>query len=663
MNKDIFKDLNKEQQAAAVNTEGPMIILAGAGSGKTRVLTYKVIYLIKEKNIDPFNMLMLTFTNKAANEMKERVQKFLNSHLPSSTFHLPIISTFHSLCARILRIEGKYVGVPPHFVIYDTQDQIDAVKDAMKTLGLSTKEYKPSSILATISSAKNELITEKDYPKYARGHFQDVVGRVYRVYQNILKENDAVDFDDLMIKTVMLFGENPHILKKYQNRFSYILIDEYQDTNHAQYYLTKMLAAKWKNICVVGDFAQSIYSWRGADFTNLTKFKEDFKNAKTFSLSQNYRSTQKILDAAVSVISRNTTHPVLKLWTENPNGEDLTIYEARNEQDETEFIIREMSNIIRRSPNQMSPIRQAQGDPESIEGSNVKFSDFAVFYRTNAQSRVIEEVFLHKGVPYVLIGGTRFYERKEIKDVIAYLRVLANPKDMVSYKRVEKLGKGRLQKFLDLQQKLNVILGRTLNEVWRTTPESPIAISDSHQARMTTLEILDQVLKATDYLSLYDEKDEEDRQRLENIKELRSVAIEFPNLGEFLENVALVEQEYMPDHPKTSGEKKNAVTLMTLHAAKGLEFPVVFIVGMEEGLFPHSRSLMDKNELEEERRLCYVGMTRAKQKLFLTYARRRLFFGQRTSNVVSRFIMELPESVISQNLPSFNKQEDKIEWL
>jgi DNA helicase-2/ATP-dependent DNA helicase PcrA len=611
MKHDLLKDLNSEQQKAVVNTDGPMIILAGAGSGKTRVLTHKVIYLIKEKNIDPLNILMVTFTNKAANEMKERVQKFLGNR--------PMIATFHSLCAKLLRIEGKYIGLSPQFVIYDTQDQLDAIKEAMKRVSLSAKEYKPSSILATISQAKNELITESDYPKYARGHFQEIAAKVYLMYQKILKDYEALDFDDLMVKTVALFEQNPQILQKYQDRFRYILVDEYQDTNHAQYLLTKMLADKHKNICVVGDFAQSIYSWRGADFTNLTKFKEDFsskgrsasggKNTKTFSLSQNYRSTQKILDAASSVISRNTTHPVLKLWTKNPDGEDVTIHEALNEHAEVEYIVNQISDF---------------GFRPSADGSDFHFKDVAVFYRTNAQSRIIEEVFLHQGIPYVLIGGTRFYERKEIKDVLAYLRVLANPKDMVSYKRIEKLGKGRLEKFLDFQQQFK-----------------------NQKNPLPTIDILDQALKKTGYLSLYNEKDEEDRQRLENIKELRSVAIEFPNLTEFLENVSLVEQEYLPD--KSNGEKKEAVTLMTLHAAKGLEFPIVFMVGMEEGLFPHSRSVMDKNQLEEERRLCYVGLTRAKQKLYLTYARRRLFFGQRTSNIISRFILELPENVINQN--------------
>jgi len=599
----LLKDLNSEQQQAVLNTEGPMIILAGAGSGKTRVLTYKVFYLIQEKKIDPTEILMITFTNKASNEMKERVTKKIQAlHVG-----LPTISTFHSLCARILRMEGKYIGLSPRFVIYDEQDQIDAIKEVMKRLGVSTKDYKPYSILATISQAKNELIGSSEYKSFARGHFQEVVARIYPFYQDLLKENQALDFDDLLLTTIFLFVKNKEVLEKYQERFHYILVDEYQDTNRAQYILTKMLAGKWENVCVVGDFSQSIYSWRGADFQNLIKFKEEFKNVKTFSLSQNYRSTQKILDAASSVISKNRSHPVLSLWTENPKGEDVIIYEARNEQEETEYILTEISNF--------------------------KFSDVAILYRINAQSRVLEEVFLHHGMPYVLVGGTRFYERKEIKDVLAYLRLLTNPKDTISYKRIEKIGKNRLEKFLKFQKSL----------------------TDNR----TTIELLDQVLEATDYLSLYDEKDQEDRQRLENIKELRSVAIEFPDITQFLENVALVEQEYLPEHPSTSSgqAQKEAVTLMTLHAAKGLEFPVVFIVGMEEGLFPHSRSLMDKNQLEEERRLCYVGMTRAKQKLFLTYAKRRLFFGQRTSSIVSRFILELPEEVISQNLHILSKDD------
>lgn len=607
MNNDFLKDLNKEQLQAVLQKDGPMIILAGAGSGKTRVLTYKVIYLIAE-GINPFNILMVTFTNKAAKEMKERMQKFFKKG-DEEAFELPSISTFHALCAKILRIEGKHIEIPKNFLIYDSQDQKDAIKEAFNLLGLSIKEYKPSSILATISQAKNELVDEKQYPSFARGHFQEVVSRVYVIYQKILKENAALDFDDLILKTVELFKKNQSILEKYQNKFRYILVDEYQDTNHAQYLLTKMLSRKWNNVCVVGDFSQSIYSFRGADFLNLSKFKEDFEDTKTFSLSQNYRSTQKILDGASSVISKNNTHPVLKLWTQNKIGEDIAVFEALSEEKEAEFIVYNIEKI-------------------KYENPNLNFYDFAVLYRTNAQSRALEEIFIHNSLPYILIGGTRFYERKEIKDVLAYLRILANPKDKVSLKRLEKLGKGKFAKFLDFQKTFE---GKDVNN-------------------QTSISIMENALKATDYLLMYDEKDEEDLQRLENIKELKSVAVLFPGLSEFLENVSLVEQEYIPDHIKDENGKKDAINLMTLHAAKGLEFPIVFMVGMEEGLFPHSRSMMDKNELEEERRLCYVGMTRAKEKLFLTYSRKRLFFGQKTSNIVSRFILELPEITLQKNL-------------
>lgn len=612
MQNTLLKDLNPDQQKAVLHTDGPTIILAGAGSGKTRVLTYKVIYLISEKSADPTDILMVTFTNKAANEMKERIHTFLDPD--GQGVHVskqPLISTFHSLCAKILRIEGKHLGLSQKFVIYDDNDQLDTIKEAMQRLFISTKDFKPTSVLYTISQAKNELLGPLEYLNFARGYFQETVAKIYPMYQQILKENDAVDFDDLINKTIRLFQDNPQVLSKYQNKFRYILVDEYQDTNKAQYLLTKLLADKWKNVCVVGDFSQSIYSWRGADFQNLIRFEKDFPGTKTFSLSQNYRSTQKILDAASSVISRNTTHPVLKLWTENPDGEEIEIFEARNEQDEADFIIKTVIDLG------VSQLR-----------------DVAVLYRTNAQSRVIEEALLHHALPYILIGGTRFYERKEIKDVISYLRAIHNQKDMVAYKRIEKLGKGRFAKFLAFQESLKDI------------------------DNTKTIDILDQVVKATNYLDLYDEKDEEDRARLENIKELRSVAIEFPNLTDFLENVMLVEHEYAEDEQDT---KKNGITLMTLHAAKGLEFPIVFMIGMEEGLFPHSRSLMDKGELEEERRLCYVGMTRAKKKLFLSYARRRLFFGQRSSNTVSRFIHELPERVISHNFDSVKigeKRED-----
>lgn len=589
----ILKDLNEEQRNAVLATDGPMIILAGAGSGKTRVLTYKVIYLIKEKKIDPGNILMVTFTNKAANEMKQRIEKL------SGNTDKPSVGTFHSLCARILRIEGKNIGFSEKFTIYDTQDSVDAIKQAMERANISVKDFKPSSVLSTISQAKNQLISDLEYLNLARGYFQESVAKVYPYYQRILKENNAVDFDDLLSRTLELFDKNPQILEKYQDKFRYIMVDEYQDTNQAQYILTKKLSKKWQNICVVGDFSQSIYSFRGANFQNLITFKNDFKNVKTFSLSQNYRSTQTILDSAYSVISKNTSHPVLKLWTNNTKGEKVLAYEADNEHNEAEFIITQMINL------------------------GLEPKDVAVLYRTNAQSRVIEEVFLHHAVPYVLVGGTRFYERKEVKDVLAYLRVTDNQKDNVSFRRVEKLGKGRLKKFMEFMEGYE--------------PD-----------KLPTIEIMDKILETTEYLSLYDPKDEEDIGRLENIKELRSVAIEFTSLSSFLENVSLVEQEQLRDNPKKD-DKLNAVTLMTLHSAKGLEFPYVFMIGMEEGIFPHSRSLMEKGELEEERRLCYVGFTRAKTRLFLTYSKRRLIFGQRSSNTLSRFILDIPQESIILN--------------
>ncbi|MBI5018774.1 UvrD-helicase domain-containing protein [Candidatus Gottesmanbacteria bacterium] len=595
MNRGLLNDLNPDQQKAVIHTDGPVLILAGAGSGKTRVLTYRVAYLITEKKVSAHNILMVTFTNKAAKAMKERISAIV-AHKD-----MPYTGTFHSLCARILRIDGKYIHIPDNFVIYDDADQIDAIKDVMKKLDISPKLYNPRAVLATISQAKNELIPALEYPTYARGNFQETVARVYLGYQKLLLENEALDFDDMLMKTVQLFQKNPEVLGKYQEKYHYILVDEYQDTNKAQYLLTKMLSARWRNICVVGDASQSIYRWRGADFRNISNFRSDFPDAAVFNLEQNYRSTQMILNAAYGVISKNTSHPILKLWTEKKGGEQITLYEARNEQDEATFLI------------------------HTILQSGKPFSHFAVLYRTNAQSRVLEEAMLHAGVPYTLVGGTRFYERKEIKDVLSYLRVLSNPKDTVSYNRIEKLGKGRLAKFLTFADKLH---------------------NDQKLIGLTTLELLDETLEATNYLELYDANVEEEAYRLENIKELRSVAMEFPNLTEFLENVALVEQEYIPAKVKDMGDNRQAVTLMTLHAAKGLEFPVVAIVGMEEGIFPHSRSLMEKDEIEEERRLCYVGITRAKEKLYLTYANRRLFFGQRTQNTVSRFIADIPEGIL-----------------
>ncbi|MEK7119012.1 MAG: UvrD-helicase domain-containing protein [Patescibacteria group bacterium] len=610
MDSSLLNDLNAAQQKAVSQTDGPVLILAGAGSGKTRVLTYRVAYLIQEKHIPPDQILMVTFTNKAAGEMKERIAKLLSSpqspSSPLSPREFPFAGTFHSLSAKILRRDGKHIGIPVGFLIYDEQDQQDAIKDIMKRLDISTKNFNPNSILHTISEAKNELLSATVYPQYARGYFQETVARVYMEYQKMLKENEALDFDDLLMQTVRLFDTHPDILGRYQEQYHYVLVDEYQDTNKAQYTLAKQLAGRWHNICVVGDASQSIYRWRGADFRNIVNFSNDFPGVHVFHLEQNYRSTQTILDAAFGVISKNNSHPILKLWTENQKGEQVTLYEARNEHDEALFLV------------------------QTILQSGRPFTDFAVLYRTNAQSRVLEEAFLRAGIPYTLVGGTRFYERKEIKDVLAYLRLLANPKDTVSYKRIEKLGKGRLEKFLDYAEKIK---------------------TDTKLVALTTLELLDGVIDATQYTDMYNANVEEEAVRLENIKELRSVATEFPVLQEFLETVALIEtQDNKSAKLQTQRYSSGTVTFMTLHSAKGLEFPVVAIIGMEEGLFPHSRSLLDREELEEERRLCYVGITRAKEKLYLTYANRRLFFGTRTQNMISRFIADIPQHAIKLNV-------------
>lgn len=612
---DFIKDLNSIQQKAVKTTEGPVLILAGAGSGKTRVLTYRVAYLIEDKKINPSSILSVCFTNKAAGEMKERILKLIGS-----TNSQPLMGTFHSISSKILRREGKSIGLKPGFSIYDESDALDAVKQAMGNLNIATQKMSPVAIRHTISSAKNEMISGLEYPQYAHGYFQETVAKVYLEYQKILEENQALDFDDLLMKTIHLFQAEPTVLSRYQVAFHYILVDEYQDTNPAQYQFIQLLAKRSRNLCVVGDASQSIYGFRNADFRNIVNFKRDYPEAKVFQLEQNYRSTQIILDAAHAVISENKTHPILKLWTNNKQGPKITIFEARNEVEEATYLL----DIIVKKSKDWSWDKESS-TTKSQYRKMYKLSDFAILYRTNAQSRAIEEVFLKAGLPYKLVGGVQFYERKEIKDILAYLRLIANPSDSMAKKRIEKIGKGKAQKFSETFLSLD-----------------PNNLPPSH-------ELLDNILTTTDYLSYLDDGTDQGKMRVENVKELASVAEQFPDLTLFLENVALIQDNQMPDSKLREGQKE-AVTLMTIHASKGLEFPVVFLIGMEEGLFPHSRSMLNPNEMEEERRLAYVGITRAKDRLFLTYTRSRLYFGTRSNNLVSRFIASLPENVIEMSI-------------
>jgi DNA helicase-2/ATP-dependent DNA helicase PcrA len=585
--------LNLEQKKAVTFGRGPLLILAGAGSGKTRALTYRAAHLIQKWGVNPGRLLLVTFTNKAAAEMKTRLKKLVGSMVP-------FCGTFHAFCVKLLRNDGPAANLDPDFIIYDEDDSLETVKKAVKNLGLDIKPYKPQSFKAAISAAKNELISALEYAQFARGQFQVLNSQIYREYDRLLKLYGALDFDDLILKAVKLLQENNLVLDKYRFRFEHVLVDEYQDTNKAQYELTRLLTSHWRNLTAVGDFSQSIYSFRGADYRNLLRLKQDFNDLTIVNLEQNYRSSQNILAAANQMIRKNALHPVLKLWTAAAKGEKLTVYEARDEKDEAGFIV----NTIKKS-RFLIP--------------NFHYNHYAVLYRTNAQSRALEEALIKRGIPYVLVGGTRFYNRREIKDCLAYLRFVANPKDTISYERLEKLGKGQLQKFLNWREEI------------KTKPQQP-----------TTTTMLNQILKATGYLKRFNPKDEQDLTRLENIKELFTVAREFPRLPDFLENTALVEQSDIPRHQ----QKDNAVTLMTLHASKGLEFDTVFLIGMEEGLFPHSRSLLSQDELEEERRLCYVGITRAKTKVYFSYALRRLYFGQYSSNAVSRFLADIDTDLL-----------------
>lgn len=594
----VLDELNEDQKEAVLHEGGPAMVLAGAGSGKTRVLVSRAVYLMSQKQVNPESILLVTFTNKAAEEMNDRVKNMTSSALQFS-------GTFHRLCAKILRKDGYLIDIPPSYTILDDDDQLDIVKDILKTMGLSVKEFNPRIILSMISQAKSELLDPEDYKAFAKGKYQETAAKIYTQYESVLKKSNAVDFDNLLNKTLELFLENKQVLEKYQRLFEHVLVDEYQDVNKAQYELTKLLAFPQNNLFSVGDFSQSIYRWRGADYRNMLMLKKDYPNIKEYRLEQNYRSTQTVLDIASAVISHNTSHPILELWTDNTHDQKALLYEAESEIGEAEYVIKEIQKLSHEMP----------------------LSDIAVLYRTNAQSRLFEDFCIRFGIHYRLVGGVRFYARKEIKDVLSYMRLFLNPDDKAASIRAEKIGKRKYLSFL----------------VWR---------ENNHDKYIKPIDIFDEVMKQTQYREKYDEDIDEDRERLENIQELRSVSSLFNTLEELLENVALVENSTIAEEEKDKNVP--SVSLMSLHAAKGLEFRAVFLVGMEEGLFPHSRALMDKDEMEEERRLCYVGVTRAKQHLYLTYTRKRLLYGTITGSVASRFISEIPNSLFTR-LGVFNK--------
>ena len=636
----IFDTLNDRQCEAVKHTEGPLLITAGAGSGKTKVLTCRIAHLL-ELGVAPYRILAITFTNKAAKEMKERVTNLVGAQADSIW-----LSTFHSFCAKLLRFEiDGFHGYTRNFTIYDSSDQLVLVKDCLKKLNLDDKQFTPRSVLGTISSAKNVLMDAKAFAAKASDFYEQKVADVYALYQEKLRENNAVDFDDLLFLAVRLLQENEEVREKYQSRFQYILVDEYQDTNHAQYALTKILAARWRNICVVGDADQSIYAWRGADIRNIIDFTRDYPDAASIKLEQNYRSTKTILHAANAVIDNNESRPKKTLWTENPTGNKIIHYQAQTEHDEADYIAGVIYN--------------------RHEISHEPYGDMAILFRTNAQSRVLEEKLMRYAIPYTMVGGTKFYDRKEIKDVLAYLRLLYNPEDSLSLTRIINVPKRNIgATTMEHVAAYAEAQGISLFEALSSTDEIPVTkrakASLENFAAMIfdllndiegkdVLSLIETVIKQTGYGDMLDKEAEHDPQgesRKENVGEFLSVAKDYMdsnpegNLQDFLENVALVSDV---DDFESSDSK---VTLMTLHAAKGLEFPNVFLVGMEEGIFPHSRTLMDENEIEEERRLCYVGITRAEKHLFLSNARTRTIYGRTQYYTPSRFLQEVPRNLV-----------------
>lgn len=638
---DALQGLNPQQREAVLATDGPLLLLAGAGSGKTRVLTQRIAYLLREKNVAPWSILAITFTNKAAREMKDRISAIAGPDAEDIW-----ISTFHSMCVRILRRDIDRIGYNRNFTILDSSDQVSVIKQCQKEMNIDPKKYDPRAVLGLISSAKNELKTPEQYGGMVAGPVEQIAQQVYSLYQKKLKSNNSLDFDDLIMKTIQLFEEVPEVLEFYQKKFRYVHVDEYQDTNRAQYMLVKMLAAGYKNICVVGDSDQSIYRWRGADITNILNFEKDYPNARTILLEQNYRSTKRILEAANKVISNNIGRKPKNLWTENDEGAMIRYYTADSEHSEAYYIVDEIQKAVDRGR---------------------EYRDVAILYRTNAQSRVIEEVFVKSGIPYNIVGGTKFYDRKEIKDILAYLRLISNPDDDLSLTRIinvpkRGIGAGTVEKIAAYAARQGISMYKAIQEVDQiglSARLSDAVVKFAHlitelegmQEYLGVTELAEEVLTRTEYREeLRREGTLEARSRIENIEEFLSVTMEFERTNEdktlvaFLTDLALVADIDKLD--ETEEDRGNAVVMMTLHSAKGLEFPVVFLVGMEEGIFPHSRALLEEVEMEEERRLAYVGITRAEEELFLTRALMRTLYGQTKMNAPSRFIEEIPEHLI-----------------
>ena len=635
----LLTGLNKEQQQAVQHTEGPLLILAGAGSGKTKVLTVRIAHLLAQ-GVNPYEILAITFTNKAAKEMKSRVEG-----LVGDVANRIWLSTFHSFCAKFLRFElDNFLGYNSNFTIYDTSDSQAVIKAALKALNLDDKYYPVGAMIAAISDAKNKLLFASDFRKQARDFYQQKVADVYEYYERELRKNNALDFDDLLLVAVKLLQSNEAVLDKYSKRFRYVMIDEYQDTNHAQYLLAKLLASHWKNIAVVGDADQSIYAWRGADIQNILDFEKDYPNCTSIKLEQNYRSTKIILDAANAVIENNEGRPKKNLWTDKTEGAKIQHFTAQSEHEEAAFI----GDTIAKK--------------HDIHG--VRYGDMAILYRTNAQSRVLEEALIKRALPYTMVGGTKFYDRKEIKDVLAYLRVLYNPFDDLSLLRIinvpkRSIGATTVAKLQDYARANGTSLFMTLTQLHlvdtikgktkEKLEEFGILIFTlvAEMEDKTVLDILEAILDRTGYLAQLEEStDPQDQARAENIGELLSVAKDFQDTNptgtveDFLEQVALV------NDVDSFEQEESKVTLMTLHAAKGLEFPIVFLGGLEEGLFPHSRTLMNPEEIEEERRLAYVGITRAEKELYISNATTRTVFGRTSSYLPSRFIDEIPEELV-----------------